>query len=203
MFSTLRDATMNEELVSLFKDLAEAYVSHDVHKSAAFDRVAESISLAPFKIKTGKDILTLKGCGQSSAEIVDEFLKTGACARLEDLDFDEQCDRIEKKRRVELDLFKTPRTVEDAQAFIVLEKRCPALEKQAKQILKNMDEVLKVYVAEQLRDYLPVKNFDNDRCEYCELILEESHAEECTCSQLQTSKFLESIGCEAPEIQTS
>jgi len=201
---------MNDKLVSLFEDLAEAYVSRDAHKSAAFDRVAESIARAPFEIKTGKDILTLKGCGQSSAEIVDEFLKTGACARLEelklldeDLDFYEQCDRIEQKRRVELDLFKIPRTVEDAQAFIVLEKRCPALEKQAKQILKNMDEVLKVYVAEQLRDYLPMKNFDNDRCDYCDLILDESHAEECTCSELRTSKFLESIGCEAPEIQTS
>ena len=196
--------------MSLFEDLAEVYISRDKHKSAAFDRVADSISQAPFEIKKGKDILTLKGCGQSSAEIVDEFLETGVCMRLEELrneevevDFYEQCDLVEKKRKIELELFKQPRNVYDAKAFIVLGKRCPPLEKEARKILKDMDEVLKVYIAEQLRDYLADTNIDDARCDHCQLVLDESNCEECTCSQLHACKFLESIGCEAPDYKAS
>jgi len=196
---------MNNELVSLFRELAEAYEAHEPYKSRSFMRVAESVALTPFEIKRGEDLLKLKGCGQSSAEIVDEFMETGACARLvdlhEEMDFEEQCEHIENKRRRELELLKTPRTVEDAKAFIILEKGCPPLKREAKKLVKSLDEILKVYVAEELRDYLPYKD-DHEKCDYCHLVLDESHAEECTCSQLQACNFLESIGCEAPEYES-
>jgi hypothetical protein len=194
--------TMNDKLVTLFRDLAHAYGEDEPYKSLAFTRVADALTTAPFEIKKGKDILNLKGCGQSSAEIVDEFMETGTCARLdeinEDMDFDDECEYIENKRLRELDLLKIPRTVEDAKAFIILKRGCPSLKREAKKVLKSIDEVLKVYIAEELRDYLPHKDSYDDRCDYCNLVLDETDAEECACSRLHACNFLESIGCRPP-----
>lgn len=177
------------EIKRIFKALSEAYADEgDEGRAASFARAADVISCLK-NIKSGADIANLQGIGKSCVDIVDEYLKTGRCERLE-----EMCsidDKI-RMREEELKHMTKPKTKEITKAFVLtnhpyVKERA----KEAKDVIKSMDVHLRVIVADMLHKdgYVPFD--DNELCEYCHTVLDETCSDECTCDQLRA----EAIGC--------
>ena len=79
-----RKVSINE-IYDLFIRLSDAYDARgDVQRRGAFLLAGETIKNLK-EITCGADIAKLKGCGKASVEVVDEFIKTGRCTRLEAL----------------------------------------------------------------------------------------------------------------------
>jgi hypothetical protein len=108
---------------------------------------------------------------------------------------------------------KKPETAQDAKALIALYDRlpktkktmCTNLAKKAAALVADMDEVMRVFVAKELREnYLtPIDEDGTIICELCELILDESYYEECKCRETRMVRFAEPLGCRIPEIDLS
>lgn len=177
------------DIKRLFSALSRAYDEHgDEGRAASFARAADAVSCVK-RIKSGADIENIQGIGKSCVDIVNEYIDTGRCQRLEDMLGVE--DRV-RLREEELTEMKKPKTKEMTKAFVltnhpyVMERA-----KEAKDIIKCMDVHLRVIVADMLKkgDYLPFD--DNELCEYCHLILDESCSDDCACDRLRA----EAIGC--------
>jgi hypothetical protein len=71
-------------------------------------------------------------------------------------------------------------------------------QKKAKKIVEEMDEVMRVFVAEELReDYLaPQEDDETVVCEHCDLVRSESDYVECECDKERMTRFAEEIGCD-------
>lgn len=177
------------EIKGVFQALSDAYAEEgDEGRSASFARAADAISCLK-QIKSGADIANLQGIGKSCVEIVDEYLKTGRCERLDEmLSVD---DKI-RMREEQLQQMTKPKTKEITKAFVltnhpyVMERA-----KEAKDVIKSMDVHLRVIVADMLykQGYLPFD--DKELCDYCHTVLDETCSDECTCDQLRA----EAIGC--------
>lgn len=77
------------EIYDLFICLSDAYDAiGDTRRRGAFLLAGETIKNLK-EISCGADIAKLKGCGKASVEVVDEFIKTGKCIRLDELTNDE------------------------------------------------------------------------------------------------------------------
>ena len=94
----------------------------------------------------------------------------------------------------------------DAKALIALSEKLPKtkfkiyedFQKKAKKIVEEMDEVMRVFVAEELREeYLaPQEDDETVVCEHCDLIRSESDYVECECDRVRMTQFAEEIGCD-------
>jgi hypothetical protein len=94
----------------------------------------------------------------------------------------------------------------DAKALIALSEKLPKtkfkiyedFQKKAKQLVEEMDEVMRVFVAEELREeYLaPQEDDETVVCEHCDLVRGESDYVECRCDEERMTQFAEEIGCD-------
>ena len=92
----------------------------------------------------------------------------------------------------------------DAKAFIALSEKLTKtkfkiyedFQKKAKKIVEEMDEVMRVFVAEELREeYLaPQEDDETVVCEHCDLVRSESDYVDCTCDKERMTAFAEEIG---------
>jgi len=97
----------------------------------------------------------------------------------------------------------------DAKALIALSEKLPKtkfkiyedFQKKAKKIVEEMDEVMRVFVAEELREeYLaPQEDDETVVCEHCDLVRSESDYVECECDRMRMTQFAEEIGCDLSE----
>ena len=120
----------------------------------------------------------------------------------EETDFFEEYDEVIKARVKSL---KKIEDVFDAKALIALSEKLPKtkfkiyedFQKRAKKIVEEMDEVMRVFVAEELReDYLaPQEDDETVVCEHCDLVRSESDYVDCTCDKERMTQFAEEIGC--------
>ena len=121
----------------------------------------------------------------------------------EETDFFEEYDEAIKAR---LKSLKKPEDALDAKALIALSEKLPKtkfkiydnFQKKAKKIVEEMDEVVRVFVAEELReDYLAPQEYDETVvCEHCDLVRGECDYVECECDKERMTRFAEEIGCE-------
>ena len=94
----------------------------------------------------------------------------------------------------------------DAKALIALSEKLSKtkfkiyedFQKKAKKIVEEMDEVMRVFVAEELRkEYLaPQEDDETVVCEYCDLVRGECDYVECECDKERMTRFAEEIGCD-------
>jgi hypothetical protein len=94
----------------------------------------------------------------------------------------------------------------DAKALIALSEKLPKtkfkiyedFQNKAKKIVEEMDEVMRVFVAEELREeYLaPQEDDETVVCEHCDLVRSESDYVECECDKERMTQFAEEIGCD-------
>jgi hypothetical protein len=94
----------------------------------------------------------------------------------------------------------------DAKALIALSEKLPKtkfkiyedFQKKAKKIVEEMDEVMRVFVAEELREeYLtPQEDDETVVCQHCDLVRSESDYVECECDRMRMTQFAEEIGCD-------
>ena len=121
----------------------------------------------------------------------------------EETDFFEEYEQALKERVKSL---KKVEDATDAKAFIALSEKLPKtkfkiyedFQKKAKKIVEEMDEVMRVFVAEELREeYLaPQEDDETIVCEHCDLVRSESDYVECECDRVRMTQFAEEIGCE-------
>ena len=124
-------------------------------------------------------------------------------------DSDEETDFFEEYEQAIKDRVKSLKKVEDvmdAKALIALSEKLPKtkfkiydnFQKKAKKIVEEMDEVMRVFVAEELReDYLAPQEYDETVvCEHCDLVRGESDYVECECDRVRMTQFAEEIGCD-------
>jgi hypothetical protein len=121
----------------------------------------------------------------------------------EETDFFEEYEEALKARVKSL---KKPEDATDAKAFIALSEKLTKtkfkiyedFQKKAKKIVEEMDEVMRVFVAEELReDYLtPHEHDETVVCEYCDLVRGECDYVECECDKERMTRFAEEIGCD-------
>ena len=119
----------------------------------------------------------------------------------EEPDFFEEYDEAIKARVKSL---KKIEDVFDAKALIALSEKLPKtkfkiyedFQKKAKKIVEEMDEVMRVFVAEELREeYLaPQEDDETVVCEHCDLVRSESDYVDCTCDKERMTAFAEEIG---------
>src|SRR5210317_1937580 len=118
-------------------------------------------------------------------------------------DFFEEYDEAIKARVKSL---KKIEDVFDAKALIALSEKLPKtkfkiyedFQKKAKQLVEEMDEVMRVFVAEELREeYLtPQEDDEPVVCEHCDLVRGESDYVECECDRTRMTQFAEEVGCD-------
>jgi hypothetical protein len=121
----------------------------------------------------------------------------------EETDFFEEYDEAIKARVKSL---KKVEDATDAKALIALSEKLTKtkfkiyedFQKKAKKIVEEMDEVMRVFVAEELReDYLaPQEDDETVVCEHCDLVRSESDYVECQCDKERMTQFAEEIGCD-------
>ena len=118
-------------------------------------------------------------------------------------DFFEEYDEALKARVKSL---KKIEDATDAKALIALSEKLPKtkfkiyedLRAEAKRLVEEMDEVMRVFVAEELREeYLaPQEDDETVVCEHCDLVRSESDYVECECDRVRMTQFAEEIGCD-------
>jgi len=82
--SNINQNLFNQELSSIFNILADYYVlEKETYKAKAFRNSGNILSKHEKKITSADEAIKIKGIGKSSAEIIDEYLKTGKVQRLE------------------------------------------------------------------------------------------------------------------------
>ena len=121
----------------------------------------------------------------------------------EETDFFEEYEQALKERVKSL---KKVEDATDAKALIALSEKLPKtkfkiyedFQKKAKKIVEEMDEVMRVFVAEELREeYLaPQEDDETVVCEHCDLVRSESDYVECECDRARMTQFAEEIGCD-------
>ena len=127
-------------------------------------------------------------------------------------DSDEETDFFEEYEQALKERVKSLKKVEDAmdaKALIALSEKLPKtkfkiyedFQKKAKKIVEEMDEVMRVFVAEELREeYLaPQEDDETVVCEHCDLVRSESDYVECECDRVRMTQFAEEIGCDLSE----
>jgi DNA polymerase/3'-5' exonuclease PolX len=181
---------MKKEIVQLFQNLSKAYQEHDDEgRAASFARVAESIECLK-TITRGADIANLHGVGQSSVDIVDEFLETGKCERLEELMDTEMKIQMRTNELLAMD---RPANKHVMKAFVLVKhpyvKECA---KVAKDLLKGVDTHVKVALADLLKrdGFLPDYEVEDTRCDMCHLQRDEGCSEECECDDIRLGRLL-------------
>ena len=190
---TKKNTTM-KEIVKLFENLSDAYAHYeDEGRAASFARVAESIKCLK-SITCGADIENLQGVGRSSVDIVDEFLETGQCQRLEELMDTEMKIQMRTKQLLAMD---RPNNKHTMKAFVLVKhpyvKTCA---KAARDLLKGVDVHVKVALADLLKKdgYLPDYEIEDIRCDTCHLHRDEGCSEECACDELRLSRLAWALG---------
>ena len=121
----------------------------------------------------------------------------------DETDFFEEYDEAIKARVKSL---KKIEDATDAKALIALSEKLPKtkfkiyedFQKKAKKIVEEMDEVTRVFVAQELReDYLaPQEDDETVVCEHCDLVRSESDYVECQCDKERMTQFAQEIGCD-------
>jgi len=121
----------------------------------------------------------------------------------EETDFFEEYEQALKERVKSL---KKVEDATDAKALIALSEKLTKtkfkiydnFQKKAKKIVEEMDEVMRVFVAEELReDYLAPQEYDETVvCEHCDLVRGECDYVECECDRERMTRFAEEIGCD-------
>jgi hypothetical protein len=122
-------------------------------------------------------------------------------------DSDEETDFFEEYEQALKERVKSLKKVEDAtdaKALIALSEKLPKtkfkiyedFQKKAKKIVEEMDEVMRVFVAQELReDYLaPQEDDETVVCEHCDLVRGESDYVECQCDRVRMTQFAEEVG---------
>ena len=75
-----------EPLILAIREIAKLYGElSDKHRQNAFDMTASILSYLPDPIPTGPALRKISGIGKSSAEIIEEWFRTGKIQRLEEL----------------------------------------------------------------------------------------------------------------------
>mgnify|MGYP000235024572 CR=1 FL=1 len=118
-------------------------------------------------------------------------------------DFFEEYDEAIKARVKSL---KKIEDATDAKALIALSEKLPKtkyriyedLQAEARRLVEEMDEVMRVFVAEELREeYLaPQEDDETVVCEHCDLVRSESDYAECECDRMRMTQFAGEIGCD-------
>ena len=124
-------------------------------------------------------------------------------------DSDEETDFFEEYEQALKERVKSLKKVEDAmdaKALIALSEKLTKtkfkiyedFQKKAKKIVEEMDEVMRVFVAQELReDYLaPQEDDETVVCEHCDLVRGECDYVECECDKERMTRFAEEIGCD-------
>jgi len=120
---------------------------------------------------------------------------------------DEEIDFFEEYEQAIKDRVKSLKKVEDAmdaKALIALSEKLPKtkykiyedFQKKAKKIVEEMDEVMRVFVAQELREEYLVPDEDDETvvCEHCDLVRSESDYVECECDKERMQRFADEIG---------
>jgi hypothetical protein len=121
----------------------------------------------------------------------------------EETDFFEEYEQAIKARVKSL---KKPEDAMDAKTLIALSEKLPKtkykiyeeFQKKAKKIVEEMDEVMRVFVAEELREeYLaPQEDDETIVCEHCDLVRGECDYVECECERERMQRYAGEIGCD-------
>ncbi len=119
----------------------------------------------------------------------------------EETDFFEEYEQALKERVKSL---KKVEDATDAKALIALSEKLTKtkfkiyedFQKKAKKIVEEMDEVMRVFVAQELREEYLVPDEDDETvvCEHCDLVRSESDYVDCTCDKERMTAFAEEIG---------
>ena len=122
-------------------------------------------------------------------------------------DSDEETDFFEEYEQALKERVKSLKKVEDAtdaKALIALSEKLTKtkfkiyedFQKKAKKIVEEMDEVMRVFVAQELREEYLVPDEDDETvvCEHCDLVRSESDYVDCTCDKERMTAFAEEIG---------
>ena len=122
-------------------------------------------------------------------------------------DDEEETDFFEEYEQAIKDRVKSLKKVEDAmnaKALVALSDKLPKtkykiyedFQKKAKKIVEEMDEVMRVFVAQELREEYLVPDEDDETvvCEHCDLVRSESDYVECECDKERMTAFAEEIG---------
>jgi hypothetical protein len=120
---------------------------------------------------------------------------------------DEETNFFEEYEQAIKDRVKSLKKVEDAmdaKALIALSEKLPKtkykiyedFQKKAKKIVEEMDEVMRVFVAEELREeYLaPQEDDETVVCEHCDLVRSECDYTECECDKERMQRYADEIG---------
>ena len=123
-------------------------------------------------------------------------------------DSDEETDFFEEYEQAIKDRVKSLKKIEDvfdAKALIALSEKLPKtkfkiydnLQKKAKKIVEEMDDVMRVFVAQELReDYLaPHEHDETVVCDFCDLVRGECDYVECECDKERMTRFMDEVGC--------
>jgi hypothetical protein len=195
-----------KEFLSILTDLSDAYDEQgDAGRAKSFKVASENLEkFADLTKKTflesSEDYKDVKGVGKSILELMDEFIETGGCQRLEELlDFEEIVEKRKEARTKQLHALSKPVNKSMAKAFYMIDHEYMVQRKKdAKQLIKGMDVPMRVLVAQLLReeDYLPYEEDDGTMCDYCELVRDENHSDECVCDQYLALRHAVELGCE-------
>lgn len=121
-------------------------------------------------------------------------------------DNDEKTDFFEDALKDRVKSLKKVEDAMDAKALIALSDRLSKtkykiyedFQKKAKKIVEEMDEVMRVFVAQELREEYLTPDEDDETivCDHCDLVRSESHYPECECDKERMERFAEEIGCD-------
>jgi len=220
-----KKAKKNEKTVKDFalmlETISDLYESKgDVGRSKSFATAAANItafadltnrSEAP--LRSTEDFKDVKGVGKSTLDVLDEFIETGTCARLHELEesemaIEEILEKREERRKKELYAMSEPDDKETAKAFCMIQhKYMEQRKKEAKQLINKMDVPMRVLVAKLLLEdeYVPYGDWKRgDLCYHCDLVQSEDHSGDCLCDTLRSLTYAEELGCEnLPEFDDS
>ena len=129
-------------------------------------------------------------------------------ARNYESESDDETDFFEEYEQALKERVKSLKKVEDAtdaKALIALSEKLTKtkfkiydnFQKKAKKIVEEMDEVTRVFVAQELReDYLaPQEHDETVVCDFCDLVRGECDYVECECDKERMTRFMDEVGC--------
>jgi hypothetical protein len=215
-----------KDFIVILTTLANLYeAADDQGRAKSFNAAAKSLeSFAQVtkggldnELKSSEDYKNVKGVGKSTLELMDEFIETGKCARLEELEEEDESEmefedilaKREEQRKKELYDMSEPNDKETAKAFCMIEhKYMEQRKKEAKQLINKMDLPMRVLVAHLLREeeYVPYyeerREAEEERefCKSCDFMRTEHYNNDCKCDELINARYdlryAEELGCE-------
>lgn len=153
-FENLASSTsVNRDIAKILEELS-VYYDDEPYKARAFSLASETVLAQKQPIESGKEAMKLKGIGVSTAEIIEEFLKTGKVERLEDLK------RKHGKKGEILEAFKNIYGVGPVAALKFYKEGYTSVEELSKNPELNEKQIKGIEYYEDLMKKIDRKNID-------------------------------------------